>query len=78
MEDQLKEAVARAENAERDVVRNENIVASVRNDLQQCKDKHALVDKEISKMDELVVGLTDDEPQPQQEAEPELGPEDDD
>ena len=30
LEDQLKEAVVRAENAERDVVRNENIVASIK------------------------------------------------
>ena len=57
LEEQLKEEVARAEGAERNVVRNENIVASVRNDLHGCKDKRATVDKEIDRIEELVAGL---------------------
>jgi hypothetical protein len=57
LEEQLKEAVARAEGAERDVVRNENIVTSIKCDLQCWKDKRCDVDKEIDRIDELVGGL---------------------
>ncbi|CAB4028151.1 Hypothetical predicted protein [Paramuricea clavata] len=75
LEEQLKEAVARAESAERDVVRNENIVTSVKLDLQAWVDKRAKVDKEIDKIDELVGGLSSfdalDEPEPEPEVEPE-------
>mgnify|MGYP002803578197 FL=1 len=75
LEEQLKEAVARAEGAERDVVRNENIVISVKNDLHGCKDKRVNVEKEIDRIEELVDGLgnsfepIDDvqEPEPEQE-----------
>ena len=75
--EQLKEAVARAEGAERDVVRNENIVISVKNDLQGWKEKRAKVDKEIDRIEELVGGLDnafepiDDVQEPEQEPEPE-------
>lgn len=57
LEEQLKEAVARAENAERDVVRNENIVASTGGDLQFWHDKRKKVDEEVDRIDELVEGL---------------------
>ena len=42
--------MARAESAERDVVRNENIVTSVKLDLQAWKDKRAYVDKEMERI----------------------------
>jgi hypothetical protein len=79
LEEQLKEAVARAESAERDVVRNENIVTGVKLDLQAWVDKRAKIDKEIDKIDELVGGLSSfnalDEPEPEPEVEPEPEPE---
>ena len=79
LEEQLKEAVARAENAERDVVRNENIVAGVSNDIQYEQKKRSEVDKEIEKIDELVEGLASldsFEPQPKPQAEEEEPEED--
>lgn len=62
LEDQLKEAVVRAENAERDVVRNENIVASVRNDLLAIQTKHNDIGSECDRIDDLVLSLNCDEP----------------
>lgn len=78
--DQLKEAVIRAENAERDVVRNENIVVSIRNDLNGVKDSHAKIGNEIDKIDDLVNALNNGDedafkPEPEQEPEPEPEPE---
>lgn len=78
--DQLKEAVIRAENAERDVVRNENIVVSIRNDLNGVKDSHAKIGYEIDKIDDLVNALNNGDedafkPEPEQEPEPEPEPE---
>ena len=71
--------MARAESAERDVVRNENIVTGVKLDLQAWVDKRAKIDKEIDKIDELVGGLSSfnalDEPEPEPEVEPEPEPE---
>ncbi|WP_395239269.1 MULTISPECIES: tropomyosin [unclassified Salmonella] len=54
LEDQFKEVVSTAENAERDVVRNENIVTSVMNDLSNVRDAHNNIGTEIDKIDELV------------------------
>lgn len=46
--------MTRAENSERDVVRNENIVISIKNDLQGWRDKHTEIEKEIERIDDLV------------------------
>lgn len=77
LEDQLKEAVVRAENAERDVVRNENIVASIRNDLNAVKMKHDDIGCECDKIDDLVTSLNSNafspvEPEKEPQAENEL------
>lgn len=73
LEEQVKEAVARAEGAERDVVRNENIVVSTKADIDLWREKQSEVDKEIDKIDDLVEGLgkLEEDPQPDVEEKPE-------
>ena len=49
-------------------MRNENIVASVRSDIENERQKHATVDKEIAKIDELVGEVNSMDPEPEAEA----------